>query len=60
MAKPESGRVMELELPHRFRMIAQRAIIYYDSGEPRVLVRIRSSFEATAEELRFQDKACHA
>ena len=32
-AKPEPERVMELELPHRIRMVALRAMIYYVFGE---------------------------
>ena len=33
-ANPEPQRVIELELPHRFRMHELRAIIYYEFGEP--------------------------
>ena len=32
-AKPEPERIMELELPRRFRMPALRAVTYYEFGE---------------------------
>ena len=59
-AKTEPELSMELELPYRFRMLALRAIIYFEFGEPWDFVRSRSSSEATAEEWRSQDEACHA
>ena len=40
--------------------LALIALIYYEFGEPCDLARSRSSPEATAEEWRFRDEACHA
>ena len=33
-AKPEPERVMELELPHRLRILELRAIFFYEFFEP--------------------------
>ena len=56
-AKPGPARIMGLELLHRYRMVwgfqALRGLKIARITSD--LVRNRSSFEATAEEWRFQD-----
>ena len=61
-AKPGPARVIELKLPHRYRVVrgfqALRGLRI--ARITRDLVSSRSGFESTAEKWRFQDESSHA